>query len=267
MIDSGKRNLLGVMIDAVDYEAAVSRIIAAASSGARYSCTALAVHGVMTGVLDAEQRYRLNALDLVAPDGQAVRWGLNALHGVGLPDRVYGPTLMLEVCGAAARAGLPIYLYGARAEVVGQLSRNLGARHPALEIAGAEPSLFRRLSAEEREALFERIRGAGAALTFVGLGCPRQEVFAFECADGLSMPVISVGAAFDYHAGVMREPPAIIQRLGLQWAHRLAQDPRRLWRRYLGFNALYLVLLALQGLHAWRPAPPGVAPEKELMYG
>lgn len=92
MIDQGKKNVLGVEVDAVDYEAAVARIVSAAKSSQPHSCTALAVHGVMTGVLDPEQRYRLNGLDLVTPDGQPVRWALNALHGAGLPDRVYGPT-------------------------------------------------------------------------------------------------------------------------------------------------------------------------------
>lgn len=267
MIDLGKQNVLGVMVDAVDYEAAVARILAAARTRVPYSCTALAVHGVMTGVLDGEQRHRLNALDLVTPDGQPVRWGINALHRSRLPERVYGPTLMLHVCAEAARAKLPIYLHGGQAEVVETLSRNLEAKFPDLEIAGSAPSAFRRLSEEEGRSLTRRIRSSGAALVFVGLGCPRQEVFAYEYADGLGMPVIAVGAAFDYHAGVMREPSAIVQRLGLQWAHRLAQDPRRLWKRYLGLNLLYLALIALQRTHAWRPALNGVAPEKDLRYG
>lgn len=267
MIDRGKQNVLGVLVDAVDYEAAVAKILAAARARVPYSCTALAVHGVMTGVLDAEQRYRLNALDLVTPDGQPVRWALNRLHGAALPDRVYGPKLMLEVCEAAARAGLPIYLFGASRAAVGQLSDALGSRWPELDVVGAEPSRFRGLTRRERQELVARIRASGATLTFVGLGCPRQEAFAYECADDLSMPVISVGAAFDYHAGVRREPPAFVQRIGLQWAHRLTQDPRRLWKRYLGFNLLYLVLLALQRLGVWRPGTAGVAPTKDLMYG
>lgn len=267
MIDRGKRNLLGVEVDALDYEAAVARVIAAASSSTPYSCTALAVHGVMTGVLDGEQRYRLNALDLVTPDGQPVRWGINALHRTGLPDRVYGPTLMLRLCEAAASAGLPIYLFGSSETTVTKLAEGLRARFPGLEIAGAEPSCFRQLDEDEHAALIERICRSGAAMTFVGLGCPRQEVFAFETAEELRMPVLAVGAAFDYHAGERSEPPAWVQRYGLQWAHRLAQDPRRLWKRYLGLNSLYLLLLGLQLLRIWRPADGGTPPDRRQLYG
>ena len=106
MIDKGKQNILGVGVDAVDYEAAVARIIAAARDRRSMAVTALAVHGVMTGVLDATQRYRLNHIDMVVPDGQPVRWALNRLHNAQLPDRVYGPTLTLKLCEQAAREGL-----------------------------------------------------------------------------------------------------------------------------------------------------------------
>ena len=267
MIDRGKRNVLGVRVDALDYQAAVERIISAAAAGESYSCTALAVHGVMTGVLDSEHRHRLNTFDLVTPDGQPVRWAINALYRCRLPGRVYGPTLTLHVCARAADAGLPIFLFGSRREVVEKLRHRLTTRFPGLEIAGAEPSAFRRLDEADRQRLLERIRSSGAAITFVGLGCPRQEVFAYECAGELSMPVIAVGAAFDYHSGELSEPPSWMQRLGLQWAHRLAQDPRRLWKRYLGLNSLYLVLLALQLTGAWCPRTEGVAPREMLRYG
>lgn len=267
MIDRGKRNLLGVRVDVVDYEAAVCRIIAMAASRSGGSCTALAVHGVMTGVLNAEQRHRINAFDLVTPDGQPVRWGLNWLYGTQLRERVYGPTLMLELCQAAAGAELPIYLYGGRPDVVEELRERLSVRFPRLLVAGAEPSRFRQLSLQERTELIERVRASGAAMTFVGLGCPRQEVFAFENADGLSMPVIAVGAAFDYHAGVRREPPALVQRLGLQWVHRLAHDPARLWKRYFILGGPYVLLLILQRLGIWQPQPTGTAPSHEMSYG
>lgn len=267
MIDRGKQNLLGVEIDAVDYEAAVARIITAARAGARCACSALAVHGVMTGVLDREQRHRLNALDLVTPDGQPVRWGLNALHRSKLPDRVYGPTLTLKVCAAAAEARLPIYLFGSRPEVVEGLRAQLCGQFPGLEVAGAEPSSFRQLDEREWNDMLGRIRASGAAITFVGLGCPRQEIFAYECAEALSMPVIAVGAAFDYHSGDVKEPPAWIQRVGLQWAYRLAQDPRRLWKRYLGLNTLYVLMLGLQLARVWRPSADGEQPRERFMYG
>lgn len=254
-------------MDVVDYEDVVARILVAARAGRPLSCTALAVHGVMSGVLDAQHRHRLNSLDVVTPDGQPVRWALNWLYGVQLADRVYGPKLMIDTCTGASEENLRIYLYGAQPEVVARLSKTLQDAVPGLEVAGAEPSRFRQLSTDERSAMIGRIRDSGAAITFVGLGCPRQETFAYECAADLSMPVVAVGAAFDYHAGVRREPSPRLQRLGLQWAHRLAQDPRGLWRRYLGFNTLYVVLLLLQRLRIWRPPVATEAPTRPVRHG
>src|SRR5687767_2880451 len=115
------------------------------------SVSALAVHGVMTGVLDPEHRYRLNHLDLVVPDGQPVRWALNALHGARLRDRVYGPVLMLSVCEQAARENLSVYLYGSRASVLDTLSRRLVQRFPGLTVAGMRASRFRPLTTAEKQ--------------------------------------------------------------------------------------------------------------------
>ncbi len=143
MIDRGKHNLLGVHVDAIDYDAAVGRIIAAARAGKPLAVSALAVHGVMTGVLDAAHRYRLNQFDLICPDGQPVRWGLNLLHRVKLRDRVYGPDLMLETCRVAAAEGLPIFLLGGRSELLSALSERLAAHVPGLRIAGVRASKFR----------------------------------------------------------------------------------------------------------------------------
>src|SRR5512136_838547 len=134
MIDKGKKNLLGVWVNALDYEAAVEKIIAAAREGKKMTVSALAVHGVMTGVQDRTHRYRLNHLDLVLPDGQPVRWALNLLYKTRLPDRVCGPTTMLLVCERAAEEGLPIYLYGSKKAVLEPLAKNLCVRFPKLVI-------------------------------------------------------------------------------------------------------------------------------------
>jgi exopolysaccharide biosynthesis WecB/TagA/CpsF family protein len=267
VVDLGKKNLLGVLVDAVDYESAIGRIANAATARMPYGVTALAVHGVMTGVGDQIQRYRINALDLVTPDGQPVRWGLNLIHRVGLRERIYGPKLMLGVCERASREGLPVYFYGSRAEVLVRLVNNLKSRFPTLQIAGTESSRFGQISPREKEEIVSRIVSSGAKITFVGLGCPRQEVFVFEYRQSLRMPVVAVGAAFDYHAGVLKEPTQKIQKLGMQWAYRLAQDPRGLWKRYLLLNPIYLFLLSLQATKAWIPDTTGISPTTELRYG
>lgn len=259
MIDRGKHNLLGVLVDAVDYDASVARIRAAALDGVGYSVSALAVHGVMSGVDDPDQRYRLNHLDLVTPDGQPVRWALRWTGGPPLPDRVYGPELTLRVCEMARDEQLPVYLYGSTRDVLQRLETNLSERYPGLEIAGREPSRFASTSADEQLEIAERIRSSGARITFAGLGCPRQEVFAYEYRDLLAMPVLAVGAAFDYHAGTLKEPPRWMQRGGLQWAYRLAQDPKRLWHRYTVLNGRYLSKVLAQRL-SWRRYDPHELP-------
>lgn len=240
MIDRGKFSVLGVGVDAVDYEAATRRIIDAAVDGRAYSVSALAVHGVMSGVDDAEHITRLNSFDLITPDGQPVRWAMNWLHGTELTDRVYGPNLTLDVCRAAADAGLPVYFYGSTQETLDHLAKRLPTLTPGVEIAGMQPSKFATSAESELELVASDIRASGARICFVGLGCPRQEVFAYENAGLLSMPTLAVGAAFDFHAGMQAEPAAWVQRAGLQWAQRLVANPVRLWRRYLILNPRYV---------------------------
>jgi exopolysaccharide biosynthesis WecB/TagA/CpsF family protein len=260
VIDFGKRNVLGVLVDAVDYEAAATRVLDAARAGRQFAGAALAVHGVMTGVADNAHRYRLNHLDLVTPDGQPVRWALNLLYRTGLRERVYGPTLTVRLLDAAAAEGLPVYFYGSTTEVLDRLTANVRTRWPSLVIAGAQPSRFRVATPAEKAETVERIRRSGARLVFVGLGCPRQEVFCFEHRELVDAPLLAVGAAFPYHAGTLSEPPDFIQRWGLQWVYRLMQEPRRLWRRYLLLNPKYVVLLVGQRVGLWKPDPAAVVP-------
>jgi len=245
-LDLGKWNILGVQISAIDYEAAVRRILTAAERHQRLTVSALAVHGVMTGVLDSTHRFRLNHLDLVVPDGQPVRFALKVLHGVRLPDRVYGPTLMRRVCEAAAARGQSIFLYGSRPQVLEALEQNLRAQIPDLRVAGTEPSRFRCLSDHEQRELADRIRNSGASIVFAGLGCPRQEVWVYELGHLLSLPLIAVGAAFDFHAGTKPMAPAWMQRRGLEWLFRMSREPLRLGPRYLRYNPAFLAAFARQ---------------------
>jgi exopolysaccharide biosynthesis WecB/TagA/CpsF family protein len=221
----------------------------------------------MTGVLDPVHRFRLNALDMCVPDGQPVRWALNSLRGCHLTDRVYGPELMLRVCARAASEGLSIYLYGSTSEVLSKLRENLVARIPGLSIAGSSPSRFRKISPEEKAAAVREIRSSGAAIVFCGLGCPRQEVWAYEYREALGMPIVAVGAAFDFFAGRMPQAPKTLQRYGLEWAFRLYSEPRRLWRRYLLLNPLYLSLLAAEALRLRNFSDVAPAPQQEVGFG
>jgi len=246
MLDFGKHNILGVGISAVDYETAVEKIVSAAREKRPFAVSALAVHGVMTGALDAVHRYRLNKLDLVVPDGQPVRWALKWLYNIKLPDRVYGPNLTLKVCERAAKEGLSIYLYGSQQEVLEKFETNLKEKFPKLVIAGKEPSRFRQVTAEEQIEIAETIKKSGASIVLVGLGCPRQETWVFENRELISLPLLAVGAAFDFHAGTVSQAPVRLQNSGLEWLFRLVQEPKRLWKRYVYLNPLYLLLVGLQ---------------------
>jgi len=267
MIDHGKKNVLGVLVDAVDYEGALGRIVSAAHEGQALTVTALAVHGVMSGYADDGHRGRLNRFDLVVPDGQPVRWALNLLHSTELLERVYGPELMVKICAVAEREGLDIFLYGSTPAVLDQLERSLRERFPRLSIFGAEPSRFRRLSTSEKEDVAARIRSSGARIVFVGLGCPRQEVWAYEYRYELGMPIVAVGAAFDFHAGGKRQAPRWMQDHGFEWLFRLGSEPRRLWRRYVLLNPWYVGLVAAQWLGLKRFSPSTHRPIDLVSYG
>jgi len=263
----GKKNVIGILIDAVDYEASVDFILRAARGRRGAAVSALAVHGVMTGVLDSAHKFRLNHFDLLVPDGQPVRWVLDWMYGTKLEDRVYGPNLTLKVCERAAIEGLPIYLYGSTTGILAAFENSLHKRFPGIRIAGSEPSKFRRLASAEKSEIAERIRASGAAITFVGLGCPRQEAFAYEFRELLSMPILAVGAAFPFIAGHVAQAPVWMQDRGLEWLFRLCAEPKRLWRRYLYLNPAYVFLVALQALRLSRFTTDGQLPIEEVLAG
>ena len=267
MLNLGKKNVLGILIDAVDYEAAISFVFERARQKRGAMVSALAVHGVMTGARDPEHKFRLNSFDLLVPDGQPVRWVMNWLYGTAILDRVYGPELMRKICERAAHEGTPIFLYGSTKPVVTSLTESLTRIFPEINIVGSEPSAFRKLNPTEKAALQQRIKSSGASIVFVGLGCPRQEIFAYELCDGLSAPVLAVGAAFPLLAGILPQAPPWMQRFGLEWLFRLLAEPRRLWRRYLYLNPAYLVLVTLQRFGLRHFSPQGRPPAKELLLG
>jgi exopolysaccharide biosynthesis WecB/TagA/CpsF family protein len=264
--EAGKKNLLGVLIDGVDRAYATERIIQAAQQRRVYSVSAIAVHGVMEGVLDPAHLYRLNHLDLVVADGQPVRWALNLMHSAGLRQRVYGPDLTLAVLARAAQERIPVFFYGSTPEVLSLLQMNLKAKFPDLIIAGTQPSTFGRTLPEIADQVAEKIRQSGARVVFVGLGCPRQEVWAYEFRDRLRIPIVAVGAAFPFLAGTLRQAPTWMQDRGLEWLFRLCSEPRRLWRRYLLMSPAYLFLVACQSL-GFRFHSEGKPPNGEFLYG
>lgn len=243
------REILGVRVDATDYADAAERIVAWSGSGAgRWVCVAN-VHTTMEAWDDPGFRQQVNQADLVTPDGMPLVWALRRL-GVPEASRVYGPTLTLHVCERAAREGVPVGFYGGSAEAVERLVPNLVARFPDLRVVFAESPPFRPLTADEDEGAVERIRASGARLLFVGLGCPKQERWMATHRHRLPLVQIGVGAAFDFHAGLVRQAPPALQRVGLEWAFRMAMEPRRLTGRYLRHNPRFVwqLLRQLRGI-------------------
>lgn len=235
-----KHNLFGVNVSQTCYKDASDIIMQAAHERRPMLVDHMAVHCLIEAIQDPALNRKMNQFDIVAPDGQPVRWALNRIYGTGLTDRVYGPELMIRLCRQAEIEGVGIYLYGSESRVLDNLQRNILRQCPLLRIVGAEPSLFRPLTKEEDDATMMRINRSGAGLIFIGLGCPRQEHFAFDHRDQINGVQLCVGAAFDFHAGHKKMAPEWMQRSGLEWSFRLMTEPRRLWQRYLWTNSQFL---------------------------
>jgi exopolysaccharide biosynthesis WecB/TagA/CpsF family protein len=244
-------DLFGVGYTPTTYQEASDAIIQAASQNLAGVVACHAVHAVVTCSTDVELKEKVNQFDMLTPDGQPVRWGLNLLYGADLPDRVYGPELMLRLCERAAATGIPVYFYGGSDVVIVKLVSNLADQFPELKIAGYESPPFRALTEEEDCAVIKRINESGAGIVFIGLGCPKQDEFAYDHRHSLRSIQVCVGAAFDFHAGVKSMAPDWMQRRGLEWLYRLLQEPGRLWRRYLATNSIFLMKLAFE-LVQWR---------------
>jgi N-acetylglucosaminyldiphosphoundecaprenol N-acetyl-beta-D-mannosaminyltransferase len=241
------QEVLGVPLALTDYERTLDWIDTVVGSRARgYICVA-AVHTVMASQEDPALREAVLRSDLVVPDGQPLVWAMNAL-GHHLPTRVYGPELMQRACERAAAAGHSIYLYGGRNQgALVQLALNLRRAHPGLKIVGGQSPPYRDLSPEEEDAVAEEINRTGADVVWVGIGVPKQEKWMARMRERLDTPVlVGVGAAFDFHAGLVPQAPDWMQHMGLEWAYRLAHEPRRLWKRYARYNPLFVTGFARQ---------------------
>jgi N-acetylglucosaminyldiphosphoundecaprenol N-acetyl-beta-D-mannosaminyltransferase len=234
----------GVRMTPTTYAEVVDVLVRCAQARRPATADFGAVHVLASAARDAKFRETINALDIVAPDGQPVRWAMNYFHSSGLTDRVYGPELMRRLCQAAADKGISIYLYGSSPEVLEKLSTNLKEICPGLLIAGTESPPFRPLSDAEHDEAAARINASGAGLVFIGLGCPKQEAFAYRHRHSIRAVQVCVGAAFDFHAGLKSTAPAWMQKRGLEWLYRLVKEPGRLWKRYLITNTTYCLLFA-----------------------
>lgn len=233
--------ILGAFIDAVSWEDALSHIAQwAAARESRYVCMCN-VHSVVTTTQDIEFRIAVNNADMASPDGAPVAWAMRRL-GHAAQERINGPDLMLKYLALAERLDQAVFLFGSTEKTLAQLRTRLEKKFPQLRIAGACSPPFRPLSRQEDEDIVSMINDSGAHVVFVGLGCPKQEKWMAEHRGRVNAVMIGVGAAFDYHSGA----PLWWQQHGLEWLYRLGSDPRRLFKRYLVTNTLFILGIAKQ---------------------
>jgi N-acetylglucosaminyldiphosphoundecaprenol N-acetyl-beta-D-mannosaminyltransferase len=231
--------VLGVPIDVVtDHEAAARIAQWAQRQESRVVCICNA-HSVVTAGRDASFMRVLAQADMATADGEPVAWMLRRLGAVR-QRRVSGPELMIDCCAAAAASSEAIFLYGATERTLALLRASLQQRWPALRIAGAIAPPFRALNTEEDDEIVHRINASGAGIVWVGLGCPKQEHWMLAHRGRIHAVMVGVGAAFDFHAGTVRRAPRWMREHGLEWLHRLASEPRRLGRRYVTTNVVFI---------------------------
>jgi exopolysaccharide biosynthesis WecB/TagA/CpsF family protein len=231
MINKGKVNILGTLITACDYAFLLSEISKAIKGKKELFIFPSATHSVTFNALNQKSKAILNKFDYVVPDSQWLRWSLNLLYGIDLEDRVYGPALMLKVCGLAEKQGWGVGLLGRKQGRIAKVRKSLLRQFPSLKIETYTEKSIGKIKSE---------------VVFVGLGSPFQEEFTLEGFNGKDKVVIPVGAAFDFVSGVKPQAPAWMQNAGLEWFFRFIHEPRRLWKRYLIYAPAFVFLICLQ---------------------
>lgn len=243
-----RTNVLGVGISAIDMEDAIrlsDSLIRKSRKG--YVCVT-GVHGVIEAQSDKAFRRILNRSLMTTPDGMPMVW-IGRIQGQSRMRRVYGPDYMMDMCRFSVARGYRHFLYGGGQGVAVRLATELTRRCPGLQIVGTYTPPFRPLNSTEETELVALVAETKPDVFWVGLSTPKQERFMAHYLDKLDTKLmVGVGAAFDIHTGGIKDAPPWLKRAGLQWLHRLAQEPRRLWRRYLVNNPKFIWNIGLQFL-------------------
>ncbi|MCI0550590.1 MAG: WecB/TagA/CpsF family glycosyltransferase [Anaerolineae bacterium] len=233
--------LLDVGVDSLNYDCTCEKIVQwAQMQDSRYLCIAN-VHMLMEAYDSPPFKIIVNNADLVVPDGMPLVWMMQ-LKGYRNQSRVYGPTLMLHVLESAARENIPVGFYGGAPHVLESLVERMQTRYEGLNVVFSLSPPFRELSPQEDAEIIQAINKTGVRILFVGLGCPKQEIWMANHHGKINAVMLGVGAAFDFHAEIKLQAPAWMQGLGLEWLFRLLTEPRRLWKRYLYHNPRFVVL-------------------------
>lgn len=232
--------MLGCTIDRADMEQTVARVDATIAGGGFAHHASINAAKLVAMQSDSELRRIIAGCELVSADGQAVVWAARLL-GDPLPARVTGIDLMQELLALAERRGYRVFILGARAHVLARAMQRIRERHPGLAIAGTRDGYF---PEEEAEAVAREVAAGQPDIVFVAMPSPRKEYWVGRYGRGLGAPfVMGVGGSVDVLAGRVRRAPPVLQRLGLEWLFRLAQEPRRLLGRYARTNSKFAALL------------------------
>lgn len=226
-------------IDALSWEEAIARISGWATSRQSRFVTLCNVHSVVTASQDDAFHRVIAQADLALPDGAPVAWALRR-EGFGAQQRLSGPDLMWRYLEHAEQLGQSVFFYGSTQATLGKLQTRIQAHFPRLKVVGLESPPYRELSPTEDQAYIDQINRSGANVVFVGLGCPKQEAWMAAHRGRIRAVMLGVGAAFDYHAGTVQRAPVWMQKSGLEWLHRLCSEPRRLLKRYLATNSVFV---------------------------
>lgn len=241
-----RTNVLGVSVSAINMNMAVEMVEQWIEHRQPHYVCVTGVHGVMESQRDVSLRRVHNRAGMVTPDGMPLVW-ISWLNGYRHVRRVYGPDLMLAVCERSLSKGYRHFLYGGADGVPERLADKLQERFPGLQIVGTYSPPFRPLTTEEDHQILQMINDTEPHIVWVGLSTPKQERWMSAHVGHLVAPVIiGVGAAFDFHSGLKRQAPRWMQQSGLEWLFRLGTEPRRLWRRYLFNNPLFVLLFLAQ---------------------
>lgn len=242
------KKVFDVPVSEITREETVEAVIEHAQQSSPFSVAFMPVHSLMIAVENEKFKKAIESFDIVAPDGQPVKWALNHFHKCGLKERVYGPDTTLDICAKAEEKGLSVFFYGSSDEVLTKLKVNLKKQFPNLTIAGTFSPPFSSIEEIPISDHSNKIKESGADILFTGLGCPKQELITAVMKIELSIPICAVGAAFDFHAGTLAQAPVWMQKKGLEWLFRLVKEPKRLFKRYFYYNSWFILKIFLPKL-------------------
>lgn len=231
--------VIGTFIDALNWSESIQIIVDWGAARLSRTVCLCNVHSSVTATKDKGFASALSHSNMVLPDGAPVAWVLRK-KGFPKQTRIAGPDLMEKLCDKLENTDIGVFLFGSTEQTLAKLQEQLHRKFPKLDIKGALSPKYGAWAHEEEEQYIKKINSSGAGIIFIGLGCPKQEIWMAGNRERVQGVMLGVGAAFDFHAGTIKRAPGFFQRIGLEWLHRLLCEPRRLWKRYLVTNSIFI---------------------------